>query len=275
MSIPRTIVPFVCVFLASSMNGQGGVKTAGVKQRLTATEYLRDSLPYGVDSCWIFYDPQGRETVVRRKHIDRTISIDSSWYDDTGLLVRKASLNYKEPNPNRRFAGVYTYQYDPQGRLQRELVTTTEDPNGQYGTTTTTYTYSDSTLSTRMVVDATGAVRGRTEYGYDGLGNIAWEKGFRDGSTTPETWRAFEYDSTGQRTAEAILGSNGQLLHKWAIEYTTDSKGRVQFELQRFADGRVRMTTGSTYNPNGNVVQEVIRFQREAHIVTYRYEYYQ
>jgi hypothetical protein len=275
MNTARTIAVLVGAFLASCISGQGTEKPTGLKKRLTSVEYLRDSVPYGVESHWTTYDEQGRESVVRRKHIDRTISTDSSWYDTASLLVRRTTLNYKENDSTRRFAGVYKYQYDSKGLLQEEIVTTTEDPNGDFGTTTTAYTYSEHNLpSAKTIVDETGAVLRRIEYGYDSEDNVVSEKEYRNGSSLPETWRDFEHDAEKRVVKETRRGGDGEVLFVWTNHYSLDSLGRILTVLQRFDDGRVRMTRESKYDSNGTLVEEVVRRGREMDIIRHSYEYH-
>ncbi len=276
MSTAKTIAVVVGAILASFVSGQEFARPTRLKKQVTSVEYLRDSIRYGEETRWTTYDWQGKELVVRRKHIDLTISTDSFWYDTTGLLVRKTTLNYKETDPTRRFAGMYRYQYDSKGLLQEEIVTTTENPNGDYGIAATTYTYSDRNLaSAQVIVDDTGAVRRRIEYGYDSVGNVASEKEYRNGSSLPETWRELEYDTENRVVKETRRGGDGQVLFMWTNQFSSDSLGRVVMLLQRFDDGRIRMTRESRYGSNGTLVEEIVRRGREMDIVQHSYEYYQ
>ena len=275
MSTVRIIATVAGTLITYCICGQGSVGPVGIKTRLTTVVYLRDSVTYGVESSLTTYDSLGRESVVSRKHIDQTISTDSSSYDIAGLLVRKATLNYKETNPTRRFAGVYTYLYDSKGLLQVEIVTNTENPNGDFGTATTTYTYSDRNLpSAKVIVDDTGTIRRKIEYGYDSVGNVSLERVFRNGSRAPETWREFEYDAGKRVVKETDRDSTGNVLFIWTTQYTTDSLGRISTVLQRFDDGRVRMTRESKYDSNGTLVEEVVRRGREMDIIRHSYEYH-
>lgn len=174
---------------------------------------------------------------------DTPISGREYVYDDQGNLIQEKELRGMLDLPYLQLSYTIDYTYDQDGNMTSMTVTY---QNGS--TSRTDYVYDGNG---NLIREERGAVV--VEYVYDNKGNILEEK---NNSTTVQ----YTYDQNGHLTQKISKNlTSGYVEYSFIYEY--DGNGNVIKETQESQmNGHYKGVTSYTYDKNGNLIQKALSY---------------
>ena len=243
----------------------------------TAARRTTNEVPFEVKRSVLFADLRLDEYTTSEWNSGYSNIENERRFSASGAMLEHIEFSYNEDQGNRittkitrdvesRLKNRVTYQYNPQGKLAREVLI---DNKGKV-VSTYEFTYDGSgNCISRIIKDRTGGKLAETVYTVDSAGRRLTSE-TRDFGQSAISSTRFSYDPQGQLVKEEVVNADGRLTSSTIYEWRDGNE--VTNEL-RAADNKVQMRITSEYGTRGELTRKTIdNFQGESKQIL-QYEY--